>query len=69
MNSKQLLEFLQKRKIELSSIVIFWEQFESFHKEVKLKDSTYKDVQSKVSSKMAFLDRSIQDHEKLINNG
>ena len=57
---------IHEKKEELKDINHFWDLFQLFHKEVKLSTETYREVRTKTSSKMNQIERSINDHEKLI---
>jgi hypothetical protein len=57
---------LQNRKMELSKLNSFYKDFELFHKEVELSSAMYQTMIAKISSRMAFIERSINDHSDIV---
>ena len=66
MGKEDILKHIEKRKNEKKLHLMFWEYIEKLNLDVGLSDSTMKELQAKVSSKIAMCYRSIQDHERLL---
>lgn len=66
MNVAQIENHIKTRQEELERLVDFWNKFNELNNNQPLKKETYQDVQAKVSSRMAYLERSIRDHENLL---
>ena len=66
MENSDILKHIEKRKNERKLHLMCWEYIEKLNADVGLSDSTMKELQAKVSSKIAMCDRSIQDHERLL---
>ena len=58
-----------KRKEELMELEDFWQRFKDQNEKLNFDSGAVYCIQAKVSSQMAFLQRSINDHEKLLSNG
>ena len=57
---------IRSKEHEFKVLIDFWNRFLELHKSIPLKESTYEDVQTRVSSRMAQLERSIESHQKLL---
>jgi len=58
-----------QRKEELMELEEFWQTFKDYNEQLNFDSGAVYNIQAKVSSQMAFLQRSINDHEKLLSNG
>lgn len=58
-----------QRKEELMELEEFWQAFKDQNEHLSFDSNAFQHIQAKVSSKMAFLQKSINDHEKLLSNG
>ena len=58
-----------QRKEELMELEEFWQIFKDQHEKLNFDSGAVYNIQVKVSSQMAFIQRSINDHEKLLSNG
>ena len=58
-----------QRKEELMELEEFWQNFKDQNEKLNFDSGAVYSIQAKVSSQMAFLQRSINDHEKLLSNG
>jgi hypothetical protein len=66
MDSIQTQIHIEKRRQERNKLLWTWNRVEELNADVGLSDKTYKELQAKISSKIAACDRSIQDHKRLI---
>lgn len=66
MNVAQIENHIKLRQEELESLIDFWNKFNDLNNNQPLNKETYQEVQTKVSSRMAYLERSIRDHEDLL---
>lgn len=66
MKPEQLKAHIRMRKNEITLLRGLFAQVEQLNKDVGLKEATMSDVQVKISSRIAFCERSILDHEKLL---
>lgn len=62
----EIVVIIQKRQKELSELKSFWEYCQRLNENHPLKEDTLVEIRTKVSSKMAQLEKSILDHEKLL---
>tara|TARA_R110002074_G_scaffold351581_1_gene522737 strand:- start:283 stop:489 length:207 start_codon:yes stop_codon:yes gene_type:complete len=56
---------IEKKLKERDQLLWTWNRVEELNKEVGLSEETYKELQAKISSKIAQCDKSIQDHKRL----
>ena len=57
---------IEKKRKERDQLLWTWNRVEELNEEVGLSEETYKELQAKISSKIAQCDRSIQDHKRLV---
>lgn len=69
MTEYQIRDHIEKRKFQLAELEEFWQDFEDQNGRLSFDTNTFQHVRAKVSSQMAFLQKSINDHEKLLSNG
>ena len=58
--------YIEKRIQEREKIVSSWNEIESLNNESSFSMDCYLELQARISSKLAFIDRSIQDHKRLL---
>ena len=56
---------IEKKLKERDQLLWTWNRVEELNTEVGLSEETYKELQAKISSKIAQCDKSIQDHKRL----
>ena len=61
-----IMEQIEKRRQEREKIVSAWNEIESINKESAFSMDCFRELQARISSKLAFIDRSIQDHKLLL---
>lgn len=68
MNKEQLQiqRHIDAKKEELEKVRWFWQRFLELNEISMFSPPTYTDVQAKVSSRIAQIERSIRDHEVLL---
>tara|TARA_R110000744_G_scaffold298088_1_gene407783 strand:- start:397 stop:597 length:201 start_codon:yes stop_codon:yes gene_type:complete len=66
MDSIQTQIHIKKKRQERDKLLWTWNRVEELNADVGLSDKTYKELQAKISSKIAACDRSIQDHKLLL---
>jgi hypothetical protein len=59
---------IMQRKEELIELEEFWQTFKDQNEKLKFYSGAVYSIQAEVSSQMAFLQRSINDHEKLLKS-
>ena len=57
---------IEKKKGELDEVKYFWQIILEWNDLCKFSETTFADVQTMVSSRMAQIEISIRDHEKLL---
>ena len=57
---------IQIHRQEHERIISAWNEIKKLNKEASFSMDCFFELQARVSSKLAFIDRSIQDHEKLL---
>lgn len=57
---------IEKKKGELDEVKYFWQIFLEWNDLSKFSEATFADVQTKVGSRIAQIEISIRDHEKLL---
>lgn len=60
---------IEERKEELIEIEKFWQTFKGQNEKLNFDSGAVYSIQAKVSSRMAFIQKSINDHEKLLLKG
>ena len=55
---------IEKKRKERDQLLWTWNRVEELNTDVGLSEETYKELQAKISSKIAQCDRSIQDHKR-----
>lgn len=68
MNEQQhsIQKHIEKKKVQLDEVKCFWEAFLELNDSLHFSDNTFNDVRTRISNKMAQIDISIRDHEKLL---
>ena len=66
MDNAQLKAHIAAKKDAKENYQRLWQHIVELDETVGLETSTYKELQAKISSKVAQCDKSIQDHEKLL---
>jgi len=66
MDSIQIQIHIEKRGQERDKLLWTWNRVEELNTDIGLSDETYKELQAKISSKIAACDKSIQDHKRLL---
>ena len=66
MDNIQLKAHIAAKKDAKEKYQRLWQHIVELDETVGLETSTYKELQAKISSKVAQCDKSIQDHEKLL---
>jgi len=66
MEQHEIINYINKVEKEKATHDLIWVYLEKLNKEVGFSDTTYKELQAKISSKIAQCDRSIRDHTKLL---
>lgn len=61
----EIRSHIENRRFELVELEQFWDEFQEQNKHLSFDSSVFRHVQAKVSSKRAYLQKSINDHEKL----
>jgi len=61
-----LEQHLQTKRIQKQKFESAWLAFEALHQETPFDNRIFRSVQARFSSKLAQIDRSIVDHEKLL---
>ena len=68
-NDKAIREHIKKQKARLHELEQFWRSFRSLHNELGFgPEAVYNNIQAKVSSRLAFLQKSINQHQNLLNS-
>lgn len=62
----EIRNHIENRKFELAELEEFWQDFEDQNKHLSFDSNAFQHIKTKVSGKMAFLQKSINDHEKLL---
>lgn len=57
---------IQAKQIERDRLLWLWSRIEDLNIKLGLSESTYEELQAKISSEINQCDNSIQHHEKLI---
>lgn len=66
-SSHSEIKFLiQKRRQERDRILSCWNEIEKLNEQSNFSIDCYQELQARISSKLAFIDRSIQDHKRLL---
>ena len=61
------IEFhIQKRRQERDRILSCWNEIEKLNEQSKFSMNCYQELQARISSQLAFIDRSIQDHKRIL---
>jgi hypothetical protein len=55
---------IENKRKERDKLLWTWNRVEELNTDVGLSEETYKELQAKISSKIAACDRSIQDHKR-----
>lgn len=58
--------YIDKKRKERDKLLWTWNRVEELNRDVGLSEETYKEIQTKISSKIAQCDRSIKDHKRLL---
>ena len=66
MTPYEIRSYIENRRFELAQLEEFWNDFKDQNKHLSFDSNAFKHIQAKVSSKMAYLQKSINDHEKLL---
>lgn len=61
-NTEKLKAFIEMRREEIKTAHWVWKQIQELNDAMPLKDSIMKEIQARISSRIAFLERSINDH-------
>lgn len=65
-NNFNYIKFIEERKQQLRELQEFWRDFKDQNEHLSFDSNAFQHIQSKVSSKMAFLQKSINDHQKFV---
>lgn len=66
-SSHSEIEFhIQKRRQEREKVLACWHEIETLNEQSKFSMDCYQELQARISSRLAFIDRSIQDHKRLL---
>ena len=57
---------IENKRKEREQLLWTWNRVEEINNDIGLSKETYKEMQAKISSRIAQCDRSIQDHKRLI---
>ena len=57
---------IEKRRQERDIVLAAWNYIEELNNESAFSMDCFCELQARISSKLAFIDRSIQDHQRLI---
>lgn len=68
MNESAIKDFISIREKQKSVLEDLRLQLELMHEESNFTDRTWKEIQAKISSRLEFLERSIQSHNKLLKS-
>lgn len=66
MTLDQIRNHIALREEELSGVEWLNDKIKEMHEESPFTEKTWREINAKISSRMAFLVRSIQDHEKFL---
>jgi len=61
------IEFhIQKRKQERNKLQLCWQEIKKLNVDSKLSRDCYLELKARISSRLAFIEKSILDHERLL---
>jgi len=66
MNKEETKLFIEKRRQERDKLLNVWECIESLNIDSKFSMDCFLELQARISSKLAFIERSIQDHKRFL---
>jgi len=66
MDNSEIKLHIEKRRQERERIVSAWNEIESINNESAFSMDCFRELQARISSKLAFIDRSIQDYKRLL---
>ena len=69
MNKEEIKLHIEKRRLERDKLLSSWGYFEDLNIEIRFSKSCFNELQARVSSRLAFLDKSIQDHKRCLIGG
>lgn len=60
------MKFIEERKQQLRELEEFWQDFKDQNELLSFDSNAFQYIQAKVSSRMAYLQKSINDHQKFV---
>lgn len=66
MDNAEIKLHIEKRRQEREKVVSAWNEIERINNESAFSLDCFRELQARISSKLAFIDRSIQDHKRLL---
>ena len=60
----RLRDIIRDRESELLDLTYHWKKFEEYNNSIGFSEDAYKNIQYRVSGRMAFLERSIKAHKE-----
>ena len=66
MDNTEIKLHIEKRRQEKDKVLAAWNYIEELNTETAFSMDCFHELQARISSKLAFIDRSIQDHKRLL---
>lgn len=66
MENAEIKLHIEKRRQEKDKVLSAWNYIEELNQESSFSMDCFRELQARISSKLAFIDRSIQDHKRLL---
>lgn len=66
MDNTEIKLHIERRRQEKDKVLAAWNYIEELNAETAFSMDCFRELQARISSKLAFIDRSIQDHKRLL---